>query len=548
MAPMAPAPRRVAHYELVAPIARGGFGEVFEARDVRTGEAVALKVVATAAPEAAARFAREAHIAASLRHPGVVSVVAHGRLDHGASWIAMERLRGADLRARLARGTLPPRDAAAVALGACAGLAYAHGLGVVHRDVKPGNLFLCDDDPGRVKLLDFGLARRADEDSLTASGALLGTLAYASPEQVRDARVVGPATDVWGLGVTLFESLAGRLPFHATHEAGLLYQIAFASPEPLGVAAPSAPRGLVALVERMMSRDPSARPSAAAAAEALHGLLADGSLEVAATDDAQGEPPDDARSRERRLVCVAYARTLDGGPTPREVAEEFRAWGAETVTHFDGAVEARFGVDRWQGDEPARAVWVAWSLRRDGLSTAVATDADDAPRAARDGATASGVYLDENTAALVRDAFAVGTASGGVARVEGVAALGPSGRPWVGRAAELALLVDAAQQAAESRRPAGAVVLAPRGVGKSRLAAEAARALAVADPACAVFATACARSRRDVPFAALCGALGAAAAPPRNPPRRGRRRARRPRGLLRPRARPRPRGSARRLR
>ncbi len=167
----------------------GGMARVYRARDTATGDIVALKVLNNVEEHDLRRFAREVHALAELHHPSIVRYVAHGRTDKGLAYLAMEWLDGVGLDARLAAGPLAIEGAIAVARGIAGALALAHARGLVHRDVKPANVFLDGGDLGRAKLLDFGLARDAIAAmALTSTGELLGTPLYMSPEQARGER------------------------------------------------------------------------------------------------------------------------------------------------------------------------------------------------------------------------------------------------------------------------------------------------------------------------------------------------------------------------
>jgi len=235
-------------FELVRPIGRGGFGVVFEARDRQLGRLVALKAVRAGDREALReRLLRgEGEAAARLSHPNIVAVHDLGRDERGA-FLVMELLHGRTLAERLADGPLAAREALRIATEVARGVAHAHGHGVVHRDLKPANVFLCED--GQVKVLDFGLSH-----ALGRRGAEGGTPAYMAPEQLRGAPE-DERTDVFALGVLLFEMLAGRTPF-PTDDGGKALLSARLAP---ALEVPEAP-ALGPLLARMLAKDPVNRP------------------------------------------------------------------------------------------------------------------------------------------------------------------------------------------------------------------------------------------------------------------------------------------------
>ena len=214
--------KKLGPYEILAPLGAGGMGEVYRARDTRLGREVAVKVLpalSAGSAEAMQRFEREAQAVAALSHPNVLSLHDFGNED-GVSYAVMELLEGETLRERLSAAAVPPRKAVDYAQQMARGLAAAHDRGIVHRDLKPDNVFLTRD--GIVKILDFGLARPADERagsigsgaqaSLTASGSVVGTPGYMSPEQIR-GKPVDQRSDLFALGVILYEMLTGVRAF-----------------------------------------------------------------------------------------------------------------------------------------------------------------------------------------------------------------------------------------------------------------------------------------------------------------------------------------------
>jgi eukaryotic-like serine/threonine-protein kinase len=251
-------------YRMEAPLASGGMGEVWVARDLLLDRAVAVKVLGGALAgdgRAAERLRREARAAARLEHPNIARVLDLGEQE-GRPYLAMELLEGESLAARVDRaGAMAPAEASRVVAAVADALEAAHRAGVVHRDVKPGNVFLTSD--GEVKVLDFGIASAVGDAAIT-TGDLLGTPAYLAPERVL-GHPATPAADIYALGVVLYELLAGRRPFEAGSDIELAMAHVHARPAPLRQLAPSAPSSLVAACGHAMAKDPSARlPSAAA--------------------------------------------------------------------------------------------------------------------------------------------------------------------------------------------------------------------------------------------------------------------------------------------
>ena len=245
-------------YELRRELGRGAGGIIFEAIHRITQRSVALKIVSTDVPrsqtaEQSARLLREARALATVRHPGIVDVLDAGLLADGTPFVVLERLDGRTLEGLLAaRGRLSPEDVVAVGLQLADALDAMHHVGVVHRDLKPGNVFVVRDRDSveRLKLLDFGIASvpRAEQEKLTGIGAIIGTPAYMSKEQLL-ALDVDHRTDIYALGVTLFECLTGRVPYEGNYQAVLLKVCApgVVAPRVLDFA-PDVPPGISAVV------------------------------------------------------------------------------------------------------------------------------------------------------------------------------------------------------------------------------------------------------------------------------------------------------------
>ena len=266
------APAQLGKYEVRREIGRGAMGVVYEAFDPSIGRAVAIKVfrpgtsVAASADEMDARFRREAQVAGRLSHPNLVVVHEFGEATVEGTvvpYIVMELVRGTDLKALLAsRGRLTLAEIARVMNDLLAALQHAHERGVVHRDIKPGNLMLCDDD-GRLKVADFGIAKTADSE-LTRTGELLGTAAYMSPEQVTGAPV-DLRTDIYAAGVILYQLLTGEPPFSGGSTTSVIQKILNQEPVAPSVLNVTIPRALDAVVQQAMAKKPAARFASAAA-------------------------------------------------------------------------------------------------------------------------------------------------------------------------------------------------------------------------------------------------------------------------------------------
>lgn len=260
-------------YRVEEMIGVGGMGIVYRATHVTIGKPMAVKVlrVRHARQESvSARFAQEAQLASKIKHPNVVDIVDYGQAPSGAPYYVMEHLQGHSLAWEVDnRGRLAPLRAFDIAIQIAAGLGEAHKHGVVHRDLKPDNVFLCpSSDEGRdlVKLLDFGIARQAGRKTrFTAAGAVVGTPEYMSPEQAQ-GKEVDPRADLYSLGVILFEMMAGEVPFRADTMVGTLTKQVFEAPPPLRQFEPSLPQlpNLERLLARLLAKNVDERPSTAA--------------------------------------------------------------------------------------------------------------------------------------------------------------------------------------------------------------------------------------------------------------------------------------------
>ncbi|MBI2511762.1 MAG: tetratricopeptide repeat protein [Opitutae bacterium] len=268
-------PERIGPYAIIDEIGRGGMARVFVARQPRLDRLVALKVLSgpAASSDLAARFLREAHTVARLRHPNIIALHDSGRAD-GAIYFAMDYVEGGDLAARLRTRPFAPIAAAELIRKVAFALAYAHRQGVLHRDLKPSNILLDRDEP---MLADFGLAAELEAGGdLTRISSVLGTPHYLAPETIAGGSAAASvASDLYSLGVVLYEMLAGRPPFAGATVADLVARRAAEEPPPLRQSAPAVPRDLETVCLKCLARDPARRYAHAdALAEDLHRFLA----------------------------------------------------------------------------------------------------------------------------------------------------------------------------------------------------------------------------------------------------------------------------------
>src|SRR5918998_305198 len=247
-------------YRIVKPLGSGGMADVFLAHDNILDRDVALKVMSTryaSDEEFVERFKREAQSAAALSHPNIVSIFDRGVSEDGTYYIAMEYLPGGTLKDRIMRkGALPARTAAAVALQIAEALCVAHERGVIHRDIKPHNILITES--GDVKVTDFGIARAASSSTMTRTGSILGTAHYISPEQAMGEHV-GPASDLYSLGVVLYEMLTGELPYDADTPLGIAMKHVNGHLRPPKELNPTVPEGINAITLRLLAKNPEDR-------------------------------------------------------------------------------------------------------------------------------------------------------------------------------------------------------------------------------------------------------------------------------------------------
>jgi eukaryotic-like serine/threonine-protein kinase len=313
----------VSHYKVLERLGGGGMGVVYRAEDTRLGRPVALKFLGaeqTHDPVARERFLREARSASALDHPNICTIFDIGETGDGGMFIAMACYDGEPLSRRIKRGPMEPTEALHIAEQVAEGLGRAHQAGILHRDIKPANLMITSEEV--VKILDFGVAKLPQGEDLTREGLAVGTLAYMAPEQIR-GKELDPRSDVWSLGVVLYQMLSGRVPFRGRREAATLYAILHEDPKPLGLSA--AHEGVERVVRQALSRQRATRfADGFEMAEALRQAAEGPRHQVTVTDIPTPEPAgrrlansiavlpfeDLSRERDQEYFCVGLAEEL----------------------------------------------------------------------------------------------------------------------------------------------------------------------------------------------------------------------------------------------
>jgi hypothetical protein len=505
-------------FEIVGLAAIGGMGFIYRARDRLNGAQVALKLLQLG-PDAGVereRGHREAALLAGLRHPAIVRYVAHGETPDRQLFLAMEWIDGPSLAERLDAGALTVVDSVEIAAQLSTALAVMHERGIVHRDVKPSNVMLRGGHAGEATLLDLGIARRAATlRALTRTGRAIGTPGYMAPERARGGHELSAAADVFSLGCVLYECLTGRPPFAADHVPAVLIRILLEDPQPIEELRPGLPPALVALVARMLAKQPNDRPQDAAELSAeLRALAAALPDEGAAPPQLTAPPPRALTDSEQILFCVviASARTQEESDAPHfraSVSRLVRSMGARGEWLADGSLVVAITGGESASDQVALAARCAlaikahWPRAEVALATGRAELRDRLPlgeaigrvtrllglhtdpgnRLPTEESDTFGVWLDTLSARLLPTRFSRVDLPQGIL-LHGEDAVGDETRPLlgrptpcVGREQELALLRSFWERSVAEPAAGAVLVVAPPGVGKSRLRHEFVRRL-----------------------------------------------------------------------
>jgi len=521
-------------YEIKSQAGMGGMGTVYQAIDRDSGTLVALKILHSHSTIEQARFDQEARVLSELSHPGIVRYFDHGVTPNGAPYIAMEWLEGETLEDRLGRGNLGPAAAAHVARLVLEALSAAHTCNVVHRDIKPGNIFLVGWKLSEIRVLDFGIARRVfDAKRLTRKGSTVGTPLYTSPEQARGRADVDGRADIFSLGCVMFELLTGEPPFTGETPLEVMTKVCAGRVPELSSRSPGTPASVTSLVHAMLSPDPSQRPQSAAALAAEFAEVVK-SLGGIGGEAAAANPPSHARraslsESEDHLasaMLVSLGQGVHGSESNLPMGERRR--GPKPVSPAGAAIDhpTRSAEDTRLADirrlleqyacELDRLINRTLLLTAPTVSTAheqaiqlasaamalreIEPDAKIALASGRatfvgrlpvgrlmerlpammDGQASGTIRLDETTRRLLGARFVSGGAAGNILLLDKARAnIGASAResglpagPFVGRERDLASLQSLLEETRDEKVARAVLLLGLPGLGKTRLLRE----------------------------------------------------------------------------
>ena len=466
-------------FQVEALVASGGMGMVFRGRDLLDGQAVALKVLLRQGHSATERFLREAEALAALSHPAIVRYVAHGVTLQGEPYLAMEWLDGESLAERLARGSIGAVAAARLGSRVLQALAVAHGHGIVHRDIKPSNLFLPLADLDQLKLLDFGIVRRAHDDMpVTRPGMTLGTPMYMAPEQQRDGDAVDGRADIFSLGCVLYECVTAQAPRMRAIDAGTAWDA------PPG---PALPQSLREILGRMLSVEPARRPANAMALSAELALLAQ-TLATAGpeTECVRRETLSHSEHRVAAVVMLSGVCREDLDDQQAAALQEALA-GARAESTTDGMTVIAFASEATPIDQATQAARCALRLQAvlPDASLCVGTKRAGSPflgdvidRAGHLlGTTPRGtIHIDALTAHLLETRFEIQRLADGAARLLFEKGLREAPRtlmgmevPCFGREREVETLVGLWDEVCDAPAARAMLMTSAPGGGKSRV-------------------------------------------------------------------------------
>ncbi len=334
----------ISHYRILEKIGEGGMGVVYKAEDTRLERTVALKFLPTSIGDdtAGKRFVQEARTASSLEHPNICTIHEIDKTPDGRMFIVMPCYEGESLQARIERGAIELDEAMSLSIQVCSGLSKAHDKGIVHRDIKPANIIVTSD--GLVTIVDFGLAKLSGGSKLTRTGTTLGTVVYMSPEQLK-SEDVDERSDLWAVGVVLYEMITGETPFRGDHEPALIYSIMNEDPKPVRNTRSDVSADMERLIDKVLSKDPNERyQTSAELIDALESVRARATRETAIAGSEDTNP----------LPSIAVLPFANMSPDPENayfadgLAEEL----INALTHLDGLrVAARTSAFRFRGGD-----------------------------------------------------------------------------------------------------------------------------------------------------------------------------------------------------